>query len=147
MVTVFKTNDVMKPAVAILILSAIFIFLFGYTAFSKLTDLEGFRATLARMPLIGMGAAVLAFATPLAELVTVLLLLFPRTRLKGLWASAVLLSVFTVYLVWMVLFSPQLPCPCGGVISGMGWWAHVGLNAGLVVMAGCGIWCGRRGAR
>jgi hypothetical protein len=122
----------MKKVVTIPFYSSLLIFLFAYTAFNKFSELGLFAATLSRMPLIGTGAAVLAPAVPLAELVIVLLLLFPATRLKGLYVSLAALSLFTVYLVLMLLFVPHLPCSCGGVISGMGWWAHVGMNVGLV---------------
>ena len=133
----------MKQHVAIVLLSSLLLFLFGYTGISKLMDPEGFRTTLSRTPFIATGAAALAVAIPLAELVIVLLLLFPATRLKGLYASAGLLVLFTGYLAGMLLFAPHLPCRCGGVISGMGWWAHVGMNVGLT---GLTVW-GIRGMR
>ncbi|HEV7329411.1 MAG TPA: MauE/DoxX family redox-associated membrane protein [Flavisolibacter sp.] len=129
----------MKPPVTILLLSSLLLFLFTYMGISKLTDLEGFRESLMRVPFIGMGAGVLALATPLAELVIVLLLLFPATRLKGLYASAGMLLLFTLYLAGMLLFAPGLPCSCGGVISGMGWWEHVGMNVGMVGLTVMGI--------
>jgi hypothetical protein len=129
----------MKPTVAILILSALLLFLFGYTGITKLMDLEGFRTDLSRVPLIDKGAAVLAVAVPSAELAIVLLLFFSSTRLQGLYGAAGLLSLFTLYLVAMLLFAPRLPCSCGGVINGMGWWEHVGMNVGLVVFTMMGI--------
>lgn len=121
--------------------TSILVLVFGYTALSKLADLHSFRLVLTQVPVVQTGAAALSVLLPLAELAVVLLLLFPRTRARGLWASVGLLSLFTVYLVWMLVFAPGLPCACGGVISGMGWWAHVGLNAGLIGLAGCGIRC------
>jgi hypothetical protein len=129
----------MKPAVAILLFSSLLLFLFTYTAISKLTDLATFRTALEKVPFTARGAAVLAVAIPMAELVIVLLLLFSSTRLKGLYASAGLLTLFTIYLVGMLLFASSLPCSCGGVISGMGWWEHVGMNVGLVVFTVMGI--------
>ena len=129
----------MKPRVAILVLSSLLLFLFTYTGISKLADPEGFRAVLLRMPLIARGAAALAVAVPSAELVIALLLLFPRTRLKGLYGSLVLLSVFTCFLLYMVLFVPRLPCSCGGVIGSLSWKEHVVLNTGLMGLTVLGI--------
>lgn len=129
----------MKYPVAILLFSSLLLFLFTYTAISKLTDLATLRLTLERVPFPAKGAAVLAVAIPMAELVIALLLLFSSTRLKGLYASAGLLSFFTVFLVGMLLFAPSLPCSCGGVIGGMGWWEHVGMNVGLVGLTVMGI--------
>jgi hypothetical protein len=109
-------------------ISSLLIFLFGYTAISKLLSIDRFEAVLEQSPLIASGAALLSWQIPLAELCIVLLLIFSTTKRLGLWASALLLSVFTVYLVYMVLFSPHLPCSCGGVISTMSWPVHIGFN-------------------
>lgn len=129
----------MKRVVTIEILSAFLLLLFAYTALSKLLHFPQFAAALAWMPLISLGAGTLAVAVPLAELVIVLLLLFPSTRLKGLWGALGLLAVFTVYLLYMVLFVPWLPCACGGVIGALGWKGHVVLNVGLMGVTGWGI--------
>jgi hypothetical protein len=135
----FQNLVVMKRIVAIEILSTLLLFLFGYTAFSKLMDYARFAGALARLPVISRGAGALAVAVPLAELVIVLLLLFPSTRLKGLYGSLGLLSVFTVYLVYLLLFVPHLPCACGGVIGALGWKGHVALNVGLIGVTVWGI--------
>src|SRR6478672_10059791 len=118
----------MKRIVTTEFISSLVIFLFGYTAISKLLSIDRFEAVLEQSPLISSGAALLAWQIPLAELVIVLLLIFSSTRKMGLWASAILLSFFTVYLFYMVLFSPHLPCSCGGVISSMSWPVHIGFN-------------------
>lgn len=134
----------MKYTVTILFVTTLLLFLFGYTGISKLMNLKGFRGTLMQMPLADKGAAVLAPVIPLAELVIVLLLLFPATRLKGLWGALLLLSGFTVYLVLLFLFAPHLPCSCGGVISSLSWEGHVGMNVGLVCATGVAIRSFRR---
>lgn len=129
----------MKPEVAITLLTSLLLFLFGYTGISKLLDIENFRASLSRIPFIEKGAAALALAVPMAELVVVLLLFFPATRLKGLYGAAGMLSLFSIYLIGMLWLAPQLPCSCGGVISGMGWWAHLGMNGLLIAFTVIGI--------
>ncbi|MGN6400131.1 MAG: MauE/DoxX family redox-associated membrane protein [Flavisolibacter sp.] len=113
--------------------------IFSYTAFSKLFSYATFRMVLGQAPLLKTGAAVTAVMLPLTELFIVLLLIFPATRLQGLYASLVLLSVFTVYLVYMVLFVPHLPCSCGGVISKMSWRQHIVFNGVFIVVAVWGI--------
>jgi hypothetical protein len=115
------------------IISSLLILLFAYTSFSKLLTLDQFSSVLSRMPLIGNGAGVLAFAIPLAELGIVLLLLFERTRYRGLKLSLALLVLFTIYLLHMVLFAPHMPCSCGGVISKMSWKQHVLFNGAFIV--------------
>ncbi len=108
--------------------------LFCYTAFSKLFSVARFEAVLKQSPLISSGAALLAWQVPLTELCIVLLLLSPHTRLAGLYGSLLLLCLFTIYLVYMVIFSQHLPCSCGGVISSMSWPVHIGFN-GICIVA------------
>ena len=131
---------------AAFIISILLIFLFAYTGSSKLLDSKGFAAVLSEVPLIGRGAGIVALLLPLAELLIALLLLFERTRLIGLYASLVLLSIFTVYLVYMVLAVPHLPCSCGGVISTMSWKQHVVFNVVLIVFTITGIRSVRKGS-
>lgn len=110
------------------IISSSLIFLYTYTAISKLADYASFLRVLEGSPLLGTGAGALAILLPLAELGVSLLLLFPRTRLAGLLGSFVLLVLFTSYLGYMVLYAPHLPCSCGGVISSLSWSGHMVLN-------------------
>jgi hypothetical protein len=124
---------------ATFIITLLLIFLFAYTGSSKLLDGKAFAAVLEQVPFIARGAGIIAILLPLAELSIALLLLFTGTRLAGLYASLLLLSVFTVYLVYMVLFVPDLPCSCGGVISKMSWRQHVVFNAVFVVLTVIGV--------
>jgi hypothetical protein len=128
----------MKPKAAFFI-SLLLVFVFAYAASSKLIDSKNLAAVLQKVPLIGRGASVIAVLLPLAELVIALLLIFERTRLYGLYASLVLLIVFTGYLGYMVLFVPKLPCSCGGVISKMSWKEHIVFNGVLIVLTYTGI--------
>jgi hypothetical protein len=129
----------MKRIVTTELISSLLIFLFGYTAISKLLSIHRFEAVLEQSPLISSGAALLAWQIPLAELGIVLLLIFSSTRKMGLWVSAILLSFFTIYLFYMVLFSPHLPCSCGGVISSMSWPVHIGFNVVCIAITVAGI--------
>ena len=118
----------MKRIVTTELISSLLILLFCYTALSKLFSVAHFEAVLEQSPLISSGAALLAWQVPLTELCIVLLLFFPHTRVAGLYGSLLLLGLFTIYLVYMVLFSQHLPCSCGGVISSMSWPVHIGFN-------------------
>src|SRR6478672_3526815 len=109
----------MKRIVTTEFISSLLVFLFGYTAISKLLSINLFEAVLEQSPLISSGAAMLAWQIPLVELFIVLLLIFSSTRIMGLWMSGIMLFLFTVYLCYMVLFTPNLPCSCGGVISSL----------------------------
>lgn len=110
-----------------------FILLFGYAAFSKWMDFENFRLELADSPFIGDFAPLLVWLIPSSELVIALMLSIPRFRLLGLHAFSILMSVFTVYIAAMLLFSPHIPCICGGIISGMSWAEHLVFN-GVILL-------------
>ena len=131
-------NETMKPRAAFFI-SLLLVFVFAYTASSKLIDSKAFVAVLRQVPLIGRGAGVMAILLPLAELLIALLLIFERTRLIGLYASLGMLLCFTVYLGYMILAMPQLPCSCGGVISWMSWKQHLVFNGVLIGLTVVGI--------
>ena len=128
----------MKPRAAFFI-SILLVFVFAYTASSKLIDSKSFVAVLRQVPLIGRGAGIVAILLPLAELWIALLLIFERTRLFGLYASLALILVFTGCLVYMILVVPHLPCSCGGVISKMSWKQHVVFNYVLIWLTVMGI--------
>jgi putative oxidoreductase len=119
-------------------LSAITCFLlilvFCYSAFTKLADQNTFRDVLARGIFPDPVAFVLSFALPLLELGTAGLLFFPNTRKAGLLLSLLLLNAFTVYLVYMILFAPDLPCSCGGVLEALSWKQHVIFNLFLIIL-------------
>lgn len=135
----------MKRVLSADVPASLLILLFAYTALSKLFSFDRFLSVLRSVPVTAPGADVVAWTVVLIEAAIVLLLLFPPTRLKGLYGALGLLLVFTVYLVYMLLFVPHLPCACGGVIGALGWKGHVLLNVGLLGVTGWGIRCLVRG--
>jgi hypothetical protein len=134
----------MKQVVATDSIASLVILLFSYTAVSKLLNHESFLAVLQNLPLTATGAGVLSLLVPPGELGIALLLMFSKTRRLALYAALVLLSVFTLYLVYMVLFSPHLPCSCGGVIGKMSWRQHIVFNGFFIAAT---VWGIRKGQR
>lgn len=122
-----------------MICSSLLILLFTYAAVSKLSDYEHFVRVLGESPLIHKGADITGWLLPAAELVLVLLLFFPVTRKAGFVFSFFLLLLFTLYLIYMLLFSANLPCSCGGVISKMSWKQHVLFNVFFTGVSIAGI--------
>lgn len=120
-------------------ISILFLVLFVYTASSKLLDLGLFELRLGRMPYIAPYASLLSWSVPLLELVIAGLLLIPKLRIIGLYASGILLTLFTIYIIAVLQFSDDIPCSCGGIISSLGWTDHIILNSFLVVLALLGI--------
>jgi len=107
----------MKRNLIIEIISSLLILLFLYTALGKLLDYVAFKNVLNKSPLIGGKAAVVALALPITEGLIASLLFFPRSRLWGLWGSFVAMTIFTLYLAYRIIFTPNLPCSCGGVLK------------------------------
>ena len=117
------------------IISSFFILLFVYTATTKLLDHESFRAVLSQSPIIGSKAEILSWVLPVLELFTAMLLFIPSYKKYGFISSFILMLLFTGYVGYMILFSRNLPCSCGGVISQMTWPQHLIFNIFFTALA------------
>ena len=117
------------------VISALFILLFVYTATSKLIWVDDLKDVLVKYPLIGKFSNLVAWGLPIVELFVALLLFIPATRLKGLFASLILMSSFTLYLIYMLLFTPSLPCTCGGMLQKLSWPQHLVLNVIYIILS------------
>ncbi|MHA7865006.1 MauE/DoxX family redox-associated membrane protein [Flagellimonas marinaquae] len=113
--------------------------LFAYTAVSKLIELDTFQWRLERIPFIAPYASLISWSVPFLELIIAGLLWLPRYKIMALYASFMLLGIFTLYIVLVLKFSDSIPCSCGGVISALGWTDHILLNVSFMVLALLGI--------
>jgi putative oxidoreductase len=114
---------------------ALMILLFVYAAASKLMAFDLFRVQLGRQAFPGEFAGILLFALPATELLAAVLLMFRQTRFAGLLLSLTLLYFFTVYIVLVLFhFWNKVPCPCGGILSHMGWTVHLVFNCGFILL-------------
>jgi uncharacterized membrane protein YphA (DoxX/SURF4 family) len=135
----------MKKSTLIDLISALFILLFMYTASSKFLEFTKFQGTLSKSPLIGTDLApIVAWALPITEIVISLLLFFPRTRRRGMWASLFLMIAFTGYIGYLAYFAPHRPCSCGGVLKDMTWKQHFIFNIFFTLLAALGLWLYRK---
>lgn len=116
-------------------ISFLLILLFTYTALSKLSNYSFFKSQLSLYPVLNHFTGFISLALPVTELAIVILLPVPATRLYGLYASILLLILFTLYLVIMLLSQSNLPCSCGGVIEKLSWSEHIVFNAVFIVFA------------
>jgi putative oxidoreductase len=121
------------------IICGLLILLFAYAALSKLTDRQHFQAVLTQMLLIKYVAGFISFALPVTELVVCALLFMPGTRLLGLYTSLGLMMVFTLYIGYMIVFAPMLPCNCGGVLEQMSWAQHLVFNLVFIALSAMAI--------
>lgn len=121
------------------VISVLYILLFVYTATSKLIWVNDLKTVLVKYPLIGNFSNTIAWGLPIVELIVSLLLLIPATRLKGLYAALVLMSGFTLYLIYMLSFAENLPCTCGGMLQKLSWPQHLILNVIFIILSLLGI--------
>ena len=129
----------MKRSTAVEIISILFMILFLYTGISKLMEYPVFKEQIAVSPLLSPVAPVIAGGLPFLEFLLVVLLMIPRWRLKGLYASTALMMAFTVYIIAMMIFADHLPCSCGGVLAGLSWGQHIIFNSGFIGLGVIGI--------
>lgn len=117
--------------------AVILIVLFGYTAISKILayDKFVFQLRLVQMPIVALLAPVIGVLVPTVEMIIVWMLCKDNLRIKGLYASFLLLLVFEIYITIMLLSGEKLPCTCGGIISQMSWKTHLVFNAVFMIIS------------
>ena len=118
---------------------ALLVILFVYAASSKLMDFARFRVQLGKSPLLTAFAGVIAWTIPAIELAIATLLCIPRARLIGIYASFTLMCLFTLYIGYILRFSPYIPCSCGGILQNMSWNTHLVFNICFVAIAALGV--------
>lgn len=111
------------------------ILLFVYTATSKLLSHQNFIAVLKQSPLLHNFASFISWSIPIIELIIATLLIIPSLRKQGLLASAILMSLFTAYIAYMLLSKSHLPCSCGGVLKQLSWQQHLFFNIIFTIAA------------
>lgn len=126
--------------VAIEIISALIILLFVYTALSKLTNFVSFQYSIAQSPLLEKNVRIVAWTVPILELIISILLLLPRTRVWGFIASTCLMLLFTLYVAYLLVFIPSVPCACGGIMKTLTWPQHLFVNITYTILSAYGFW-------
>lgn len=132
-------HKIKRPLLIVDMISALLMLLFLYTALSKLWSYGSFKSVLIMSPLIRPFAGIIAWLLPVIEIGIVLLLFFPKTRLKGLYVSLIIMAVFTVYITYMIIFTPRLICNCGGVLKSLTWTQHIFFNLFWLLFTVTGI--------
>jgi hypothetical protein len=110
------------------LIAASLIFLYVYTAISKLLDTVAFKTVLAKSSLLNPFDDFLVWFIPVTEILISIMLFFPVLRKHGFILSTALMSAFSLYIGYMLLFIPHLPCSCGGVIQQLTWSQHLIFN-------------------
>jgi len=129
-----KIKRVFNRSVIIETISVLYISMFIYTALSKWSDYDMTREQMALMPLLTPVAHIIVWLLPSTEIAISLLLFFNRTRKIGLYAAATLMVLFTLYIAYMMMYYPTLPCSCGGFLNALSWTGHLIFNTVYIVL-------------
>jgi hypothetical protein len=134
-----------KRQVVLESISALLIMLFLYASISKFLDFQRFIGEMNNQPLPNSWTPFLVWTVPSLEIAISLALIFERTRMVGLIASLVLMTLFTIYSAVILLhFFDYVPCSCGGVIRKLSWPQHLVFNLFFVALSVIGIILQRR---
>tara|TARA_R110002050_G_scaffold24083_3_gene64264 strand:+ start:17284 stop:17733 length:450 start_codon:yes stop_codon:yes gene_type:complete len=131
-----KTKKILLEIICLLL-----VVLFIYAASNKMMDYANFKRQLGLSPLLGDFANLVAWVIPTIEIIIAFLLIIPEFKVWGLYASFILMSLFTAYLFIILNFveAKDIPCSCGGILNGLGWRKHIYFNLFFVVLAAIGI--------
>ena len=129
----------MKKVSFLDVIVLLFATLFLYAAISKLIEFDLFRAQIGKSPLITRYADVLWWMVPAVEILVAAMLIIPRLLLAGLYASFTLMAAFSAYIGFVLVFSPYVPCSCGGILDSLGWVEHLIFNLVFTLLAVTGI--------
>jgi putative oxidoreductase len=129
-----------KKQVTLECVCALLILLFLYASISKFLDFKTFIDEMNNQPLPNSWTPYLVWSIPLLEIAISIGLLFEYTRLLCLYASLVVMAIFTIYTGIVLLhFFPYIPCSCGGVIRHLTWSQHLILNLTYIGISVLGI--------
>lgn len=117
--------------------SYLYAFLYMYTGYGKLMEVDVFIQGIHSIPYIGRFAELIGWGIPLSEILLAIALFIPSLQRAALYVSTLLMGVFTLYLAVMLIFAEEKMCHCGGVIESLGWTEHLIFN---LILLTAGIW-------
>lgn len=125
----------MKKKIALEGMIAMLVLLYLYTGLTQLLAFKFFYGNIFNQPIFQWSKPILVYLIPGAQLLIAAGLLFERTRKLALWSSLGLLTIFTVYIVLIILNAlARVPCTCGGVISSFTWPQHLVFNISFMIL-------------
>lgn len=131
---IFKAIKIVIEAIV-----AILIVVWLHTGISKLIEYKAFRIQMFQSQLFHNYAAFITFAAPILEIIIAAMLIFKKTRMLGMIGSFLLMIFFTWYVIYLMIYVPNLPCSCGGIVSFLTWPQHLALNIFLTLLSLTGI--------
>ncbi|MBB6130808.1 MauE/DoxX family redox-associated membrane protein [Mucilaginibacter lappiensis] len=127
----------MKKETILKIIVGVIAAMFGYAASIKLADYPKSQAEMLNQVFPVAMAEALTWLIPVIEMTLIVFLLLPATRKIATWASFLLLSAFSVYILLASndIFS-RTPCSCGGILwDGASYLAQLIFNICFIVLS------------
>jgi uncharacterized membrane protein YphA (DoxX/SURF4 family) len=134
----------MKRSIIVEAIAILYIILFLYTGISKWLDYYIFIETVGTTPLFRPIAGQIAIILPATEILISIFLFIRRTRQAALYASLVLMILFTGYIIYILNINEKIPCSCGGILQEMSWKQHLIFNGLFILLAITGIWLSKK---
>jgi uncharacterized membrane protein YphA (DoxX/SURF4 family) len=125
----------MKRTTIVEAIAILFVILFLYTGISKLMEYDVAVQQLSLSPVLAPFADALIIILPVAEILVAIALFLPWTKKYGLWATLVLMILFTSYVIYILTYNAELPCTCGGVLESLSWPGHLIFNISCLILA------------
>jgi len=126
----------MNPHPFIILITGLLIMLWAYASVSKLLNLHQFQHAMMSQVFPKWIGRIFVYLVPLSEIIMIVLLLIPSTRLIGMYASLFTMIAFTLYVGGAVFrLYERSPCACGGLFGKLGWYKHFKVNIVLSLIA------------
>ncbi|MDR2270460.1 MAG: hypothetical protein LBF27_06080 [Sphingobacterium sp.] len=120
------------------ILSEIIVFIliltWVYTFAAKVFDFETFQRQIKGAYLLSAGGNPLPYLLQIVHLGIILLLMNKNWRRIGLITSALVLILYTGYLIYVLHFAPSIPCSCIAMFSWMNWNDQLYFNIAILAI-------------
>ena len=114
----------------------VLLFVLTYTASSKWLNFSHFNRAMRSQPIPEPIAEVLTYLIPIAEIIAVIAILLPALRQRGLLLTAVFMTAFTGYVLYIKLAGfDSNTCPCGGLFANLSWNQHLIVNILLTILS------------
>src|SRR5690606_33389909 len=69
------------------------------------------------------------------ELIIAAMMGFRLSKVLGLYLFYAMMVLFTLYIGFVLTYSPFVPCSCGGVLEAMDWNTHLMFNMVFILLA------------
>lgn len=117
------------------------VIMFTYAAISKVADFSNFKLQLRKSPVLSQFSSYISVIVPIIEIIISILLIssLAKYRILGYYMSWFVLSVFTIYLLFLLSSSYNIPCSCGGILGNLPWDVHIYFNLFFIIISGIGV--------